>query len=142
MYVSVPFRHERTLGRGLGGILSNLKHLVKPIFHKTKDIFVKPLAKEGLNFLASTTKGILEGEKPSEALKKNFEKSKRKVKKKGKKILSELVTPKKKNKGKKKKSVKKTGKGKKKSGPKKKKNQFLPKKVQKRKNLSLTITFR
>ena len=105
MYVSVPFRHERTLGRGLGGILSNLKHLVKPIFHKTKDIFVKPLAKEGLNFLASTTKGILEGEKPSEALKKNFEKSKRKVKKKGKKILSELVTPKKKNKGKKKKKI-------------------------------------
>ena len=132
MYVSVPFRHERTLGRGLGGILSNLKHLVKPIFHKTKDIFVKPLAKEGLNFLASTTKGILEGEKPSEALKKNFEKSKRKVKKKGKKILSELVTPKKKNKGKKK-NCKKNWKGKKKIRSQKKKKSVSPKKSSKNK---------
>ena len=76
-YVRVPFRHKAH-GRGLGGILSSLRHMVKPILSKSKDIFLKPLAKEGVNLFANTAKDILQGQKPSESLKKNFTKSKKK----------------------------------------------------------------
>lgn len=125
MYVSVPFRHHR-IGRGLGGILTNLKHFVKPIFHKTKDILIKPLAKEGLNLIANSAKGVLQGEKPSDALKKNFKKSKKRLSKKGEKILNNLTGKKKKKTIKKKKKIagkgkKNSGKGKKKTTPKKRK---------------------
>ena len=112
MYVSVPFRH-RIPGRGLGGILTNLRHLVKPIFHKTKDIFLKPLANEGINFLSSAAKEVIEGKNtPSQALKNNLKKSKKRLTKKGKKIVKNLA-------GKKKKTVKGSG-GKKGKGKKKK----------------------
>ena len=90
IYVSIPPRH-RNIGSGLGGIFSSLKQFVKPLFSKTKDIFLKPLAKEGINLLTDTARGVLEGEKPSEALKKNFQKSKKRVIKKGKKGIKKIL---------------------------------------------------
>ena len=96
-YVRVPFRHKAH-GRGLGGILSSLRHMVKPILSKSKDIFLKPLAKEGVNLFANTAKDILQGQKPSESLKKNFAKSKKKVVRRGKKALMNKVVGKNKNK--------------------------------------------
>ena len=129
IYVSIPPRH-RNIGSGLGGIFSSLKQFVKPLFSKTKDIFLKPLAKEGINLLTDTARGVLEGEKPSEALKKNFQKSKKRVIKKGKKGIKKIL-----------KNQQKTtaGKGKGKGKGKKKKTKKIQKKSKKRSSVPKSI---
>ena len=122
-FVSVPFRHQRIRGHGLGGILSNLKHFVRSIFNKTKDILLKPLANEGIKLLSSTAKDVIQGKRPASALKENFDISKKRIVKKGKKVIAQKVKTKK---GKKKSLG--TGKKKKKSPSKKKKSNKKSKK--------------
>lgn len=127
IYVSIPPRH-RNIGSGFGGIFSSLKQFVKPLLSKTKDVFLKPLAKEGITLLTDTARDVLEGQKPSESLQKNFQKSKKRVIKKGKKAVKKaLKTTAGKGKGKKKKksSPKKGNSTKKKS----KKRSSVPKSI-------------
>ena len=84
---------------------------------------MKPLANEGIKLLSSTAKDVIQGKRPASALKENFDISKKRIVKKGKKVIAQKVKTKK---GKKKSLG--TGKKKKKSPSKKKKSNKKSKK--------------
>lgn len=111
--INIPYAHRfvsNKRGRGLGGFLKSVGHVIRPFFSQTKALLKpigKELSKQGISFLSNTAKDAINGAPLAQAFKTNFAKRKKRVLKKVKRKIGVRGGAKKKGSGR-----AKTGRGK------------------------------